>query len=128
MINFTLRPYEWQKEMEIFFPNSNLKNFTFSASAGMDFRFINSFDGRPFGTLKCEGIWRIQHEIDATLNFPVFIGDVRIRDLNEDEVEDAFRYLNYGFAIPKASKYYLVCINGGEISTIIICGKINITQ
>ena len=127
-MNFSLKPHEWQKEMEVLFPNSNLQNFTFSGTSGIEFQFINSFDGKALGTLQCKKIWKLQSEIDATLDFPVFIGDVRIRDLSPDENENAFRYLNYGFATPEASKYYLVCIDSGEISIIILCGKIEISQ
>jgi len=127
-MDFSLKPYEWQKEMEILFPNSNLKNFNFSGTSGIEFQFLNSFDGNFLGILRCEEIWKIQHEIDTTLTFPAFVGDVRVKDLRQDEKKDVFRYLNYGYEIPEVQKCYLVCVNGGEINTTIICGKIEINQ
>ena len=42
------------------------------------------------------------------------------------EIKAAFDYLNYGWGIPESDEYYLVCIDGGEMSIILICDNIEI--
>jgi len=125
MIDFTLKPYEWQKEMEVFFSNSNLESMVFLSGSEIEFHFLNSFDGKKLGTLYCKEMWKMQYEVYETAEFPIFVGDVRIHCLKQDEIEDAFGYLDYGFIVPNALEYYLVCINSGEINAILICGEIN---
>ena len=126
MIDFTLKPYEWQEEMEVLFSNSNLESIVFLSGSSLKFHFLNSFDGKKLGTLYCKEMRKLQYELDENSEFPIFIGDVRIHCLKQDEIEDAFEYLDYGFIVPTVQEYYLVCINSGEISVIVLCGKIDV--
>ncbi|MDQ2088228.1 hypothetical protein RBH29_17530 [Herbivorax sp. ANBcel31] len=126
MINFSLKPYEWQKSMNTIFQNVNLDGIIISNDTGILFRFINSYDGKPSGTLRCYNVWKSQFETGSLLEFPVFICDVRMQKLDKFDIKSAFNYLDFGFEIPDISDCYLICIDSGELSIILLCENINV--
>jgi hypothetical protein len=58
--------------------------------------------------------------------FAFFICDIRVAKLKDTEIAAAFRFLSYGFDIPKSNEYHLLCMDSGDISISLICKTIEI--
>lgn len=129
-IDFKLKPYEWQKSMEIVLTDVNLDKVNILDNGEIVFDFIDSYSGRFYKQMICSDVWKIS--VDMNLGpkeqFPIFIGDVRVIKLDKENVKEAYAYLGYGFEIPESKEYNLVCIESGEISIVLVCGRVEIIE
>lgn len=130
MINFKLRPYEWQKSMEIVLENANLDKIRILDNGGIVFDFIDSYKGAFYKQIMCMNIWEISADMNLSVDeqLPLFIGDIRVEKLNKASMKEACKYLNYGFTMPESEEYNLVCINSGELSLVFVCEKFIISD
>jgi len=128
MLDFSLMPYEWQRDMEIIMSNVNLNSIEFLSAKNMSFSFLNSYNGDFYKKILCHNVWRLSEGniIDEGEEFPTFVCDIRVKKLKNVEIKAAFDYLKYGWDVPVSNEYNLVCIDGGEISIDLICGKIEV--
>lgn len=129
MINFSLKPYEWQKDMDNIMQNVNLNGIIFLNDRSILFDFLNSYDGNFYRKILCHNVWKFSEEnnIEQGEEFPFFICDVRIAKLENTEIDEAFSYLNYGLSIPKCNEYNLLCMDSGDISIALICETVEVT-
>ena len=128
MIDFCLKPFEWQKNMDIVMQNVNLNSIEYLSVRTILVNFSNSYNGDIYKKILCHNVWKFSEEniIEKGEGFPTFICDIRVAKLATAEIIAAFDYLNYGWGIPESDEYYLVCIDGGEMSIILICDNIEI--
>ena len=127
MINFKLPPYEWQKSMEIVYENMNLEKIEI-IDKNIDFNFTNSYNGDFAGILSCINAWKIQVESSEALEYPAFVCDIRLKKLKGEEIADAFKYMKFGFEIPKSTEYHLMCFDSGELSIALICEAVEVNN
>jgi len=130
MLDFSLYPYEWQKNMTILIQNENLVKIEFLIDRSITFDFINSYDGNFSNKIICQNVWKftIENDMEREDEFPFFICDVRIKKLEHLEIEGAFEYLKYGLEIPINNEYTLLCMDSGDISISLICEKVIIGE
>jgi hypothetical protein len=128
MIDFSLKPCEWQKNMHILLQNVNLTSIEHLSDLSIVFRFSNTYDGGPCEKILCHTVWKFTEEncIGHDDESPFFICDVRTAKLEKAEIKSAFNYLNYGWDIPDCSDYNLLCMDSGEISINLLCKAIEV--
>ena len=126
MLNFDLKPYEWQNDMPIIMQNIDLTKIEFDNKSIL-FKFFSANSEEPPTDkyILCNNVWVFseQNNLRQEDNFPIFICDVRLAILkNSSEIKSAFDYLGYGFDnIPSSREYSLLCIDSGEISIELLC-------
>lgn len=125
VLNFELKPYEWQKEMDVLLRNVNLAKVETSNSK-IIYDLINSYDGQPLGRIVCHDVWKIQFDAVELLESPWFVADVRLKKLQGEEIDSAFAYFKCGFDIPKSLDYYLLSFDSGEVSIMLLCGSVEL--
>jgi len=128
VIDFKLKPYEWQKKMDIIMQNVNLNQVKTMGTFAMAFEFRNSYDGNHYKKIVCNSVWKLSSDMCFSTGdeFPFFICDIRVAKLENAEIEAAFKMLNYGLSIPHSKEYYLLCMDSGDISISLICEKIEV--
>ena len=128
MLNFSLQPYEWQKEMEVILENINLSKIEFLDDCAINFSFLNSYDGSFCNKIICRNVWKFSknNSIPKEECFPLFICDVRMATLRDEEITDAFKYFGFDLFFPTNNDYILLCLDSGEISISLICSNIEI--
>lgn len=128
MINFNLKPYEWQKNMEIIMQNINLNAIEFLSDRSILFSFLNSYDGNIDKKILCRNVWKFSEEnnLEKGEDFPFFICDVRAIKLENAEIQAAFDYFSYGLGLPDGNEYHLLCMDSGDISIDLICEAVEI--
>ena len=126
MINFKLKPYEWQKSMDILLQNINLSKIEFPDNLSVSFTFLNSYDGSFYKKILCHNVWKFSktNYSEEKEDFPLFICDVKIAKLECSNIESAFAYLKYDFNIPYSNEYILLCMDSGDININLICETI----
>jgi hypothetical protein len=129
MINFSLEPYEWQKDMDNIMQNVNLNGIKFLNDRSIVFEFLNSYNGNFYKKILCCNVWKFSEENSIKQGgcLPVFVCDVRIAKLKNSEIDAAFNYLKYGFSIPKCNEYNLLCMDSGDMSIALICETVEVT-
>ena len=128
MIDFSLKPYEWQKSMDIVMQYVNLSNIQFMDNISMVFEFLNSYDGKDYKKIVCNSVWKIASEMDCYPGdrFPLFICDILIKKLELCEVRQYSTLYRFGHTIPESDEYFLLCMESGEVSISLICNKVEI--
>lgn len=130
MVNFNLKPYEWQKHMDIVLENVNLIKIEILNDRSILFSFLNSYDGKFYKKILCLNVWKFisENNCENGDELPFFICDVRKLKLVNGDVEATFDFLKYGFNIPISNEYNLLCMNSGEIGIYLICETIEISE
>ena len=128
MIDFNLKPYEWQKDMEVVMENVDLSEICFLDNVAMSFVFHNTYNGGFYKKILCHNVWKFSKDINMWEGegFNYFICDIRVAKLVDVEIEGAFSYLRYGLTIPQSNEYNLLCMDSGDISINLICKTIEI--
>lgn len=124
MIDFNLPSYEWCENMGTVFENVDLYDVSISNENGVRFDFLSCLNGKRCGYIRCRDVWKISFEAISSLELPIFICDVRMRRLTGSEIESAFKAFRQGFGIPDSSDYYLLCMDSGEVSVLLLCGYV----
>ena len=130
---FKLPKYQWWDYMEPIIQNVGLDKISFVQNNQMTFTFLNSYNGKYYGTLSCNQILKCCIENDAFEDepFAYFVLDVYKRALNREELESALAYYKYGYPINRSvldQQYYLLVIIGTEICIDFVCGEIRISE
>lgn len=88
MINFNLKPYEWQKQMDIVIENVNLSKIEILKDRSILFSFLNNYEGKFYKKILCCNVWRfmLENNCDDGDEFPFFICDVRRLKLENEMV------------------------------------------
>lgn len=125
MINFELNPYRW--EMDIIMNNINLNKIEFLNNS-ISIEFLNSYNGAYYKKLLCNNVWKFisENNYEEKEEAPYFIGEVRLKKLEELEIIEAFKFLKYTFEIPNSNEFNLVCIDSGDRSIKLICKTVEI--
>ena len=130
MIDFRQKESDWKKSMDIIMQNVNLSKINILDNVTMVFEFLNSYDGADHKKIICNSVWKLSSEIDLSMGneFPIFVCDIRLRKLENDDVKPAFEYYGFGLMISELTEYYLLCIESGEVSINIICESIEVSD
>jgi len=128
MINFGLKQYEWQKSMNNIMQNVNLNDMRVLYDGTIEFDFLNSHNGDFYKKIRFINVWKVESEnnIEKGEYLPFFICDIFVHKLKKEEIASAFSYLRYGFNIPDADEYHLVCMESGDISLHLLCESFEI--
>lgn len=126
--------------------NVNLAAVVFSEDGkNISFSFTDMYHGRQCACLECNSVYIFNYHCVFELDgFPAFVGEVWYEELSQEAIAKKLEELNFGFYVledptgpltgnrriytPKESKVYFVRIEGGELSLIIICGKIDFKE
>lgn len=130
MINFELNKYEWQKQMKTIMENVNLSGINISNDKSFAFIFLDSIKGEHYKDIICTNVWKFIYDSSLEVNeeWPIFVGEVKVIELQKQEIEEAFKYFNYSFNIPNYEKYLCVCIESGELSIALLCEDMKLTK
>lgn len=128
MINFKLKPYEWQKCLSTIMENINLSKIVILDDGSIEFDFISSNDGSYYKKIVCTHVMKINSEINREIaeTFPCFICDIKSIKLENEDINAAFEYFGYDFDVPELDEYTLLCLESGDISINLICEAISI--
>jgi len=128
MINFKLKPYEWQNSMNMLMQNVDLSKIDFLVDRSMLFTFHNTYDGGFYKKIRCHNVWKFTKDINMEKGegFAYFICDIRAAKLEGSEIEGAFDYFQYILSVPHSNEYTLLCMDSGDISISVICETVEI--
>jgi len=127
MMDFNLKPYEWQENMDVIMQNVNLNRISVEKNFTMTFDFLNRCDGAEYKKITCSSVWMFSSSINMpTEGFPFFVCDVRTIKLKDCDVQSAFEHFRFGLSIPESDEYILLCVDDGDLSIALICKKIEI--
>ena len=130
MLDFNLKPYEWQKNMNTIMQNVNLDKIVINGNFTIIFDFLNSEDGDTYKKIACYSVWKLSSDMDISEEdeFPFFVCDIKTLKLESSDVKSAFTHYGFGFNIPESDEYNLLCMESGDISINLICKKIEILE
>ena len=129
MIDYNLKPYQWHQSMDVVMKNINLKNIEIKHNESISLEFLNSYNGAFANNLLCQNVWKTEMDFDGVMKceFPVFIVEVMVKKLENEDIRNTFEYFNFSFEIPSAAQYNLLCIISGEICIYVICENVVIS-
>ncbi len=90
--------------------------------------FLLSYKGKPTKKIICNEIWKFDTSFISDVGeLPIFIADIKINRLNENNVNEYFRKLQYGFIeIPISELYFVLEMHSGDININVLCRKIKV--
>lgn len=131
---FDIKRIKWYKYMDNTIENVNLSAIEFVSGNTVKFEFMSASADAKMGSLVCSGILKLnmEYEIDNKMSLPLFVLDVWVKKLSEEELMDALQYYKYGFSGDverlKKADHYLMNIVGSDMSIEILCGSFELND
>lgn len=128
---FDKNNHDWRKRMQNLIQNVALNEIVRSDDSSISFKFLSTYNGKSYKKILCHNVWKLCFDSDVEDEDRVsrFISDIMILKLENELVEEAFKYFKYGFQkIPDSKEYYLLSILGSEIDIDILCGDIELSE
>lgn len=125
---FKMQRKFWWKHMELILKDVNLNDIAMPKNNCLVLTFLNSYNGKHYGSLSCNQVIKCCIENEALRNeeFAYYILDIYIKKLTKEEVEESLQYYKYGYNvdISKLGNQMLLTVSGNDICIDIICDDI----